>query len=103
MPNPKPTHLSEVIGEQSPQGFNDGRWFLLEHQLYQVKVSLQTARGLCEQIGDRPENEEDWQAARDVLELLSAPYIAFLQAHASILSYLGGTGIAERVGGMEDG
>lgn len=101
MPNPKHTRLSQVIKDWAPEGSNDRRWFLLEHQLYQAKVSLQAARGLCERIGDTPENEEEWELARSTLELLSPVYVQFLGAHAATLSLLAGTGVAERVGRKE--
>ena len=101
MPEKKAKRLSDVAPQYAAEGGNDGKWFLLEHQLYQVKVSLTQARQLCESIGDKPENEQDREAAREILEMLLPPFIAFLLAHNDIGAYLAGTEMAERVGREE--
>lgn len=80
------------------QGLNDGRWFLLEHQLYQARVSLQQARSLCEQIGDNPENDEEWELARSALEIISPVYVRALAALAAFTSLMSGTKTARVVG-----
>lgn len=103
MPNEKARRLSDVITSPVPEGFNDGRWSLMEHQMYQAFVSLQTVRLTCEQIGDRPENKEEWELARSVLEIVSPVYVDLLGARASVLALLAGTEVAERVGRKENG
>ena len=100
----QPRRLSEVVDvPTAPQGSNDGRWFLLEHQLYQARVSLYQVRLLCEQIGDLPENDEEWELARSVLEIITPVYTRLLGARSSVLALLAGTEVAERVRRMEDG
>lgn len=101
MTNPKARKLSEVVPTTASQGLNDGRWFLLEHQLYQARVSLQQARALCEQIGDQPENDEEWELARAALEIISPAYVRTLGALSSFTSMMSGSEIAERLGKRE--
>lgn len=101
MAEKKARKLADVVEVYAPQGTNDRRWFLLEHQLYQAQVSLQTARAQCEAIGDLPENEEERELARAVLEMITPPYVRVLGAIASVHSLLSDTEIAERVGRKE--
>lgn len=103
MPKPKARKLSEVITSPVPEGFNDGRWFLLEHQIYQARVSLQQARMLAEQIGDRPENPEERELASAVLEMVTPVYVQMLEKVASVKALLSGTEVAERIGDQENG
>lgn len=103
MDKAKAKKLSEVVDTTAQQGLNDGRWFLLEHQLYQARVSLQQARALCEQIQDNPENDEEWELARASLEIISPVYVRALGALASFTSLMSGGEIAERMGGKENG
>lgn len=93
--------LSEVVDTAVPQGYNDGRWFVLEHQIYQAQVSLQTVRSLCERIGDYPENPEEWELARAALEIVSPVYVDLLGALAAVKALLSGSEVAERIGGKE--
>lgn len=102
MSKDKARRLSDVVTSPVPEGFNDARWFMLEHQMYQAFVSLQTVRTLCEQIGDRPENDEEWEFARSILEIVSPVYVDLLGARSAVLSLLAGTKVAERVGRKED-
>ena len=99
MSKDKARKLSEVVDTTAQQGQNDGRWFLLEHQLYQARVSLQQARCLCEQIGDNPENDEEWELARAALEIISPAYVKTLGALSTFTSMMSGTDIVERLGG----
>jgi len=92
-----------VVDTPAPQGLNDRRWFLLEHQQSQAQFSLQTARVQCEVIGDNPENPQEWELARASLEIISPIYVQVLGAMASVHSLLAGSEVAERVGRMEDG
>lgn len=103
MADKKARKLLDVILPDAPQGLNDRRWFLLEHQLSQAQFSLQTARVQCEVIGDNPENEEEWELARASLEIISPAYVRVLGAISSVHSLLSGTGVAGRVGEIEDG
>lgn len=93
--------LSEVVQLKAHEGANDARWFLMEHQLYQLIVSMQTIRQLCEQIGDAPENDNEWELARSVLEIISPLYVKALGARASVMALLAGTDVAERLGRIE--
>lgn len=103
MAKAKARRLSEVVDITTRQGINEGRWFLLEHQLYQARVSLQQARALCEQVGDSPENDEEWELARSALEIISPAYVKALEALSSFTSLMSGTEVAERMGGRENG
>jgi hypothetical protein len=103
MPKP-PRKLSEVVKSGwAPEGHNDGRWFLMEHQIYQARVSLQQARLMAEQIGDHPENAEERELASAVLEYLTPAYIASAKCLADSKSLLSGTEVAERIGGQKNG
>ncbi len=101
MAKAKVQKLSEVVDTTVPQGFNDGRWFLLEHQLYQAQTSLQTVRSLCERIGDYPENQDEWELARSALEIVSPVYVDLLGALAATKALLAQSEVAERVGEKE--
>lgn len=103
MTNNQIRKLSEVMPATTRQGQNDSRWFLLEHQLYQARVSLQQARSLCEQIGDDPENDEEWELARAALEIISPVYVKALGMLAAFTSLMSGSEVVERLGGIEDG
>jgi hypothetical protein len=102
MTEKKARRLSDLIPPKAQPGINDGRWFLMEHQLYQVVVSLQAVRQLCEVIGDNPEGDSEWELARSALEIITPVYVKALGARAAITSLLAGTEIAERLGGIED-
>lgn len=103
MTDRKARKLSNVIPPDVPQGVNDRRWFLLEHQLSQAQFSLQTARVQCEAIRENPENPQEAELAQAALEIISPAYVRVLGAISSVHSLLSGTEVAERVGRMEDG
>uniref|UniRef100_A0A6H2A1X8 Uncharacterized protein n=1 Tax=viral metagenome TaxID=1070528 RepID=A0A6H2A1X8_9ZZZZ len=94
----KARRLADVVDVRAPQGSNDARWFLLEHQIYEARIALQTARLQCELIGDHPENEEERELASAVLEWLTPVYVQMLEVLAQTLALLSGTEIAERMG-----
>lgn len=95
----QPRKLSEVVEtSMARQGENDGKWFLMEHQLYESRFALQVARLQMELVGDAPENEQERELAGDVLEILTPVYTQILGANASIKSLLASTEVAERVG-----
>lgn len=102
MSNQKARKLSEVVDTTTMQGINDARWFLLEHQIYQVIVSLQSARQVCEMIGDRAENGDEWELARAALEELTPVYIDTLQMRQNVSQLMASSKIAERVGRVEE-
>lgn len=99
-----PRRLSEVIETSvAHQGENDGKWFLMEHQVYEARLALQVARHQMELVCDNPENEEDYELASAVLEILTPTYVQMLGKLAAIKALLAGTEIAERIGGQENG
>lgn len=102
MSSPEAKRLSDVVETMAPEGHNDGRWFLLEHQLYESKFALQVARLQMETIGDFPENEQERELAGDVLDILTPAFTQVLGALASVKSLLAGTETAERIGGKEN-
>lgn len=101
MPENKPRRLNEVIDAFAPQGSNDARWFLIEHQLEQVVMSARTVVGSLRIIAAKPENEEERQLAEDCLSYMEAMLCDILGARAWFLSYLSGTDIPERIAGKE--
>ena len=96
-----PTRLSEIIDRYAPEGANDARWFLFEHQLEQAKISAQTVVGTLKNIAARPENEAEREAAQDCAEYCLTMLTGILAARASCGSYLSGTNIADRVARKE--
>lgn len=101
MPEDKPRRLNEVLDTFAPQGSNDKRWFLVEHQLEQVKLSTRTVVGSLAIVKDRPENEEERQAAEDCLAICEPLLVEVLQTWAVFLSYLSGTDVSERISRKE--
>lgn len=97
----KPRRLNEVLGPLAPQGTNDTRWFLIEHQLEQISMSARIVKGSVATIADRPENENERQVAEDCLEICSKMLVDILGHRATILSYLSGTDVPERVSKTE--
>jgi hypothetical protein len=103
MPEQKARKLSDVIPQYAPEGSNDARWFLLEHQLYEARFALSHVRSICEAVGDLPENEEERELARSVLEIISGTYVRLLGDYAAVHALLSGSDVAERMGGKENG
>ena len=99
----QPRKLSEVVETAAArQGENDAKWFLMEHQLYEARVALQMARLQMELVCDAPENDEEFELARAVLEFLTPAYTRVLGALSSTKSLMAGTETAERIGGIEN-
>jgi len=92
-----PLRLSEVIDSLAPQGANDVRWFLVEHQLEQTVMSARTIVGSLKLIVERPENEEERQLAEDCLDFMKGMLCDILRERASFRSYLSGTDVPERI------
>ena len=101
MPNDKPRRLNEIIDTFAPEGSNDKRWFLVEHQLEQVKQSAQIVVGSLKIIADNPENEDERQVAEDCFDICKGMFLDIQEHYAQFLSYLSGTGVPERIGRKE--
>lgn len=97
----KPQRLSEVLDTFVPQGANDARWFLAEHQLEQTIMSARTVVGCLDTIAQRPENEEERELAEDCLSYMDAMLCDILGAKAAFLSYLSGSDVPERISRKE--
>jgi hypothetical protein len=97
----KPKRLNEVLNTFAPEGANDRRWFLVEHQLQQAKMSLQTVLGSLRIISDKPENEQEREAAEDCMDIWRMFALDFTARHAAFLSYLSGTSVPERISRKE--
>lgn len=103
MANRKAATTQTPPATPSAQVDNTHRWYLLEHQLQQARISIQTARSQAEQIQDVPENDEDWAMAEAALEILSSLYIATLKADDAFRRLATQSELAERMGGFENG
>jgi len=101
MSQTKPPTLSQILGNFAPEGSNDARWFLFEHQLEQAKISLHAVVGTLKVIAQRPENHGEGEIAEDCLSYMEAALCDLLGARASILSYLSGTDVPERISRTE--
>lgn len=101
MPQTKPQRLNQVLDIHAPQGANDARWYLIEHQWEQCVMSARTVVGSLTIISGRPENEGERQVAIDCLSYAEAMLCDILQAKASFLSYLSGTDVSERISRKE--
>lgn len=93
----KITFPSDAPNTYAPQGANDARWFLFEHQLEQAKISLHAVVGTLKVIAERPENEGEREAAGDCLETCEELFVGFLGYRSTLLSYLSGTDVPERI------
>lgn len=103
MNKPKIRKLNEVVNSPVPEGYNDGKWFLLEHQLYQFRLSIQQVHDLARQISACPENEEEGELAFTILDMISPVFLPSLSILASVKSLLAGTDVAERIARQENG
>lgn len=101
MPENKPQRLSDILHTFAPQGTNDKRWLLVEHQLEQVRLSAMASVGSLKVIAARPEYEEERQLAEDCLSYIEAMNRHILEARASFMCYLSGTDVPERIAGKE--
>ena len=97
----RPQRLNQVLDIHAPQGANDARWYLVEHQLEQTVMSAQTVVGSLSIIKDRPENEEERQIAEDCLDYAEGMLCDILGARAAFRSYLSGTDVSERISRKE--
>lgn len=97
----KPKSLSEALGLFAPEGANDARWYLIEHQLEQVKISARTVVGSLQCIVDKPESAEEGYIADDCLSFARSMLCDILGHIASIYSYLSNSDVLERVARKE--
>ena len=97
----KPQRLNEVVDAFAPQGANDARWFLVEHQLEQVKMSARTVTGALKTIEARAENEAERQTAEDCLAICEPMLLEILRAWSTFLGYLSDTDVSERISRKE--
>jgi len=97
----KPQRLNEILDTFAPQGSNDARWFLVEHQLEQLKMSARTVLGCLRIVAEKPENEEERLIAEDCLAITEPLLVEILETWATLLSYLSGTDVSERISRKE--
>ena len=101
MPKNKTTSLSEALGLYAPQGSNDKRWFLIEHQLEQARMSVEMTLSALTEIRGNPENAHECLAAKDCYDILRDLRLDVLEKRATFLSYLSNTDVSERISRKE--
>lgn len=97
----KTSRLSDIVPQFAPEGANDYKWFLVEHQLTQAKMSLQSAIQTLVEIGSLPENKDERNFATDCLGILMPARRQLLSNYATFLSYLSDTDVPERISRKE--
>ena len=97
----KPRRLNEVVPSLAPEGANDNRWFLVEHQLVQAKISIRSAAEILAEIGGQPENTQEHLEAKDCLDIVKGMYVDLLKHYTTFLSYLSDTDVPERISRKE--
>lgn len=97
----KPRRLNEVISPFAPEGTNDRKWFLVEHQLEQARMSVQIAYEVVKDIRDHPENDKEREIAGDCKSIIKTMRLDVLGFFATFLSYLSGTDVPERISRKE--
>lgn len=101
MTDKKPARLSDIISTWAPEGANDAKWILVEHQLTQAKMSVEVARCSLMEIITQPESANEAEIARDCYDMIRGMYLHFLEHYTTFLSYLAGTDVSERMSRKE--
>jgi len=97
----KPQRLSEVIPQFAPQGANDTRWFMVEHELVQGKICFQIAMDYLLDIIKHPENESECLHAKECFKICVGMILNVQDRHLALLSYLSDTDVPERISRKE--
>ena len=97
----KPRRLNEVVSSFAPEGANDRKWFLVEHQLAQAKMSVQIAHETLKDIRDHPENDNEYEIALECVGIVREMTLGILRHYATFLSYLSDTDVPERISRKE--
>ena len=93
--------LSEVAGTFAPEGANDVRWFMIEHQLIDARMNIQIALSKLSEIACNPENAEDRTIAWDCYDIVRGLYLDVHEHYAAFLSYLSDMDVPERIARKE--
>lgn len=93
--------ISDIIVPYAPQGANDRKWMLAEHQLAQCKMSAQIARDTLAEIADLPENDKEQELAQDSYEIARGMVLDILEHYTAFLSYIAGTPVPDRISQQE--
>ena len=101
MPENKPRRLNEIVPFFAPEGANDRRWFLVEHQLIQARTSAHAVVVVLEKIVAQPENMREGMIAEDCLRIMKGMYLDIQEHYATFLSYLSDTDVPERISRKE--
>jgi len=97
----KPQRLSEVVSTRAPQGANDTRWFMVEHELVQGKICFQIAMDSLLHIIMYPENGSECLHAKECFEICRDMILSIQDRYLTLLSYLSGTDVPERISRKE--
>jgi len=97
----KPQRLSEVVPQFAPQGVNDARWFMVEHELLHGKICFQTAMDYLLDIITYPENGSERLHAKECLDICRDMVLSIQGRYLTLLSYLSGTDVPERISRKE--
>ena len=97
----KPTRLNEVVSTFAPEGANDSKWFLAEHQLEQARMSVQIAHEVLKDIMTSPEDDKEREIAGDCESIVKAMRLDVLGFFATFLSCLSDTDVPERISRKE--
>ena len=97
----KPRRLNEVVPSLAPQGYNDRKWFLIEHCLVDAKVNVQIACNHLYSIVSWPENNNEREIATDCLAICKGMLLDLKEHYATFLSYLSDTDVPERISRKE--
>lgn len=101
MPEDKPRRLNEVVSSLAPEGANDIAWFMVEHQLVQVRMSANVIIEGLKDILIQPENEDERETATACLDIMKGMLLDILEHRATFLSYVSGTDVPERISRKE--
>lgn len=96
-----PTSLCDVINPYASEGANDQKWILIEHQLAQVKMSVQIALQSVREVTLLPENDKEKAIAMDCQDIIQAMHLDILEHYTTFLCYLSGTPVSENMGRKE--
>lgn len=101
MTDKKPARLSDIISTWAPEGANDAKWILAEHQLAQCKMSVQIAMATLWDVVALAENEGEVEIAMDCYNIVRGMELDILEHYTTFLCYLSGTDVSDRMSRKE--
>lgn len=102
MDTSKMTYKLHAYTGYVPDGTNEWRWHLMEHQAFQALHSCSEARRMLEDITDYPENQDERDLAIEIMEHMTQAYVALLSAWHNTQALISGTETAQKMGGYEN-